>query len=158
MHYTKFALVGVAALSLGLAACQQQGPKQSLGTLGGAAIGALGGSQIGDGRGKLVAVAVGTLLGAVIGNEIGLSLDKADKLYANQTANYALEQNRSGQQSTWQNPDSGNYGTITPTRTIYNDVGQPCREYQQTITVGGRSQSGYGTACRDANGDWRISN
>jgi len=156
MRYAKFFLVGVVALGLGLAACQQQGPKQTIGTLGGAALGGLAGAQIGSGSGKLAAVAVGTLLGAFIGSEVGKSLDKADQVYAEQTTSDALEENRSGQRSTWENPDSGNSGTVTPTRTTYNDAGQPCREYQQTITVGGKTQTAYGTACRDANGDWRI--
>ena len=156
MRYAKMAVVGVVALGLGLAACQQQGPKQTIGTLGGAALGGLAGSQIGKGKGQLVAVGAGVLLGAFLGSEVGKSLDKADQAYAQQTTNEALETNRSGQQSTWSNPDSGNRGAVTPTRTTYNDAGQPCREFQQTIVVGGKTQTAYGTACRDANGDWRI--
>jgi hypothetical protein len=31
-----------------------------------------------------------------------------------------------------------------------------CREYTKTIQVGNRQQSGYGTACLQPNGDWRI--
>jgi surface antigen len=154
MRYTKMALVGVVAL--GLAACEQQGPKQTIGTLGGAAVGGLAGSQIGKGEGQLIAVGAGVLLGALVGSEIGKSLDKADQTYAAQTTNEALEHNRTGQPSSWSNPDSGNSGAVTPTRTSYNDAGQPCREFQQTIVVGGKTENAYGTACRDANGDWRI--
>ena len=31
-----------------------------------------------------------------------------------------------------------------------------CREFQQTITVGGRTETAYGTACRQPDGDWKI--
>lgn len=31
-----------------------------------------------------------------------------------------------------------------------------CREYQKTITVGGRYESGYGTACMQPDGSWMI--
>ncbi|MSO74770.1 MAG: glycine zipper 2TM domain-containing protein [Alphaproteobacteria bacterium] len=152
------AVVSLVVAGLGLSACQQQGPKQTIGTLGGAALGGLAGSQIGKGKGQLVAVGAGVLLGAFLGSEIGKSLDKADQAYAAQTSNQALENNPVGQKSSWSNPDSGNSGAITPTRTTYNDAGQPCREFQQTIVVGGKTQSAYGTACRDANGDWKIVN
>ena len=85
-------------------------------------------------------------------------LRSADQLYAERTADQALETNPTGQSSTWNNPDSGNSGTITPTRTSYTDSGQPCREYQQTATIGGETQQAYGTACRQADGSWRIAN
>lgn len=158
MRYAKVAVIGLVVAGLGLSACQQQGPKQTIGTLGGAAVGGLAGSQIGKGKGQLVAVGAGVLLGALFGGEIGKSLDKADQAYAAQTTNQALENNPTGQQSSWSNPDSGNHGDIKPTRTTYNDAGQPCREFQQTIVVGGKTQSAYGTACRDATGDWKIVN
>ena len=57
----------------------------------------------------------------------------------------------------WNNPNIGNSGTIVPTQTIVSN-GQPCREFTQTIIVGGQSQQGYGRACRQADGSWRISN
>jgi len=31
-----------------------------------------------------------------------------------------------------------------------------CREFTQTVTVGGRLQSGYGTACMQPDGSWQI--
>lgn len=155
----------VAALSL-LAACAQQGPyggggygsgpafnKQTAGGVLGAVGGAVAGSQFGQGSGQLAATAAGTLLGAFFGSQIGQSLDRADVGYAGDTTNYALRTNNT---STWQNPESGNAGTITPTRTFQADSGALCREFQQTITVGGRTERAYGTACRQRDGSWRI--
>ena len=160
MNLVRNAVLGIALAGMvGLGACSQNaGDKETLGSLGGAALGGLAGAQIGSGSGQLAATAVGALLGFFIGSEVGKSLDKADQLYAERTADQALETNPTGQSSTWNNPDSGNSGTLTPTSTSYTDSGQPCREYQQTVTIGGETQQAYGTACRQADGSWRIVN
>ncbi|MEW5703428.1 MAG: RT0821/Lpp0805 family surface protein [Pseudomonadota bacterium] len=156
-RFTKPLLAIPLALSLGLSACAANtGPKEGLGTLLGAGTGALAGSQIGKGRGQLVAVAVGTLAGAYLGSEIGKSLDRADRLYMAKTSGQALESNPIGQTSTWVNPDSGNTGTITPTRTYQANNNRYCREFQQTVTVGGNTEQAYGTACRQEDGSWEI--
>ena len=80
MHAFRMALVGLIALTMGLAGCSgNPGDKEALGTILGAVGGGIAGSQVGKGRGKLVATGIGTLLGAAIGNEIGKSLDRADR-------------------------------------------------------------------------------
>ena len=56
----------------------------------------------------------------------------------------------------WRNPDSGNSGSITPTRTYEIANGQYCREYRQTIVIGGEPQQAYGTACRQPDGTWQT--
>ena len=156
MKFVKFAAVG--AIVLVLAACNHaaMGTKQTFGTLGGAALGGLAGSQIGSGKGKLAAVGAGVLLGALLGGEIGKSLDRADRLAMRRTTNSALETRPSGTTTSWRNPDSGNYGTITPQPAFQNTAGQYCREFQQTVTVSGRTQDAYGTACRQPDGTWKI--
>lgn len=145
-------------LTLFLVACADSGPKQTVGTLLGAAAGGLAGAQVGSGSGQLAATAAGALLGAYLGSEVGKSLDKADELYAQQAAADALENAPTGATSNWTNPDSGNSGTITPVRTYQTAQGQYCREYQQTVTVAGQTQQAYGTACREPDGTWRIVN
>lgn len=47
-------------------------------------------------------------------------------------------------------------GTITAVRDGTSSAGRYCREFQQTVTVGGRTESGYGTACRQPDGSWAI--
>ncbi|MBK1666744.1 hypothetical protein CKO28_01625 [Rhodovibrio sodomensis] len=150
-------IAGALALGAMLAACQTNGmgTKQIGGGLIGAGVGGLAGSQIGDGRGQLLATGTGAVIGLLVGSEIGKSLDRADKLYAERTAQQALETNPSGQPARWRNPDSGNRGQITPTRT-YKQSGSYCREYQTTIMVGGKAQTGYGTACRMPDGSWQM--
>ena len=152
-------VVGIVAISL--AACeanQQYGPKETGGAILGGVAGGLLGSQIGGGKGQLAATAAGTLLGVFVGSSVGKSLDKADRLYATQTANNALERNPSGQRSTWSNPDSGHSGSVTPTRTVYASDGLPCRDYETTVTIDGRTETAVGRACRQSDGTWRIVN
>jgi surface antigen len=70
----------------------------------------------------------------------------------------SLETAPSGTTATWVNPDNGNQGTVMPVRTYQTPAGMYCREYQQTVVVKGQPQQGYGTACRQPNGSWRVSN
>lgn len=153
-------LVAVLAMAVLLGACaetrQGAGEKQTFGTLGGAVLGGLAGSQIGGGRGQLAATAAGTLLGAVLGSEIGKSLDRADQAYMARTTQDTLEHRPTGQVSEWTNPDTGHSGTIRPVETYQRDDGRYCREFQQTVNVGGRTEEAYGTACRQPDGTWQI--
>ena len=141
-----------------LTACetlQGKGNKELLGAGSGAILGGLAGSQIGDGKGRLIATGVGTFLGGLIGTEIGRSLDRADMIYAHQ-ANEQAYSAPIGEPVNWNNPESGNYGTVVPTRDGYSSSGRYCREYQQTIYVGGQQESAYGTACQQPDGSWEI--
>jgi surface antigen len=144
-------------LAVVLVGCQtgSMGTKEGVGTVGGAVAGGLVGSRFGGGTGKLVAVGVGTLLGAFIGREIGSSLDKADQQYADRAAAQAYSA-PIGQRITWNNPQSGNQGTIVPIRDGYVDSGAYCREFQQTIVVVGHTEQAHGTACRQPDGSWKI--
>jgi surface antigen len=99
----------------------------------------------GKGTGKLVGTALGALAGAYLGNQVGQSLDNADRAAMKQSAQYSLEATKVGHTSNWSNPDSGNSGTITPTNTYQAPSGEYCREYQQTVTVGGKTEEAYGT-------------
>lgn len=156
--------VTACMLAVSLAACAQQGGgsggyglnKQTGGAVLGGVGGAVAGAQFGKGTGQIAATALGTLLGAFVGSEVGASLDRADATYAHQAGQQAFESAPSGQAIAWNNPDSGHYGTVTPTRTYEATPGQYCREYQQSVTVGGQKQQSYGTACRQPDGSWQV--
>jgi len=147
----------VTVFALALSGCQtgSMGAKESVGTVGGAIAGGLIGSRFGGGAGKLVAVGAGTLLGAFVGREIGSSLDKSDHQYAEQASQRAYAA-PIGERVVWNNPQSGNSGTVVPVRDGYTPAGSYCREFQQTIVVGGRSEQAFGTACRQPDGSWKI--
>lgn len=146
----------VLTLCVALAACEEGREKETMGTLAGAGLGALLGSQIGGGKGAMAAIAVGTLAGAWAGSEIGKSLDKADKAYAQRTAQDALEYNKTGQTATWRNPDSGHSGTVTPVNTYRSAEGEDCRKFETSIYVDGKQEQGTGIACRQPDGTWKI--
>ena len=150
----------VFALPLALGACEGggfggMGQKQTIGALGGAAAGGLAGSAIGSGSGQLLAVGAGALLGGLLGSQIGKSLDAKDEEYAADAVERASVA-PVGETVSWRNPDSGNFGTVTPTRDATAGDGRPCREYRTTINVEGKAEQGTGIACRNADGTWQI--
>jgi hypothetical protein len=61
-----------------------------------------------------------------------------------------------GEKITWSNGDAT--GVVVATKEGSNAQGLTCREFQQTITVGGTSEDAYGTACLQADGAWKIVN
>jgi len=154
---TPIALLAALLLTAGGCASDQYGENETVGTLVGAGLGGYIGSEIG-GRGTSGAVgaAAGTLAGAIVGGSIGRRLDEADRLEHQRTTQHALETAQTGTSQEWQNPDTGHSGSVTPTRTYEAESGQPCREFQQTIIVGGEEVQGYGTACRQPDGTWKI--
>lgn len=155
MKSSRIALVAVAALAL--TACTEGKEKEEFGTLLGGIGGAAIGSQIGGGSGRIIAAAAGTLLGAFAGRELGKSLDKADAEAAHR-AQTAAHTAPIGQQITWSNPETGHSGTVTPTRQGTDTSGNQCREYQSTVTIGGKTEQAYGTACRQPDGSWKVVN
>ena len=148
----------MAVTALGGCVTDGMGTKQGAGTLLGAGLGGWAGSQVGGGRGQLAAVAVGALAGAWMGGEAGKSLDKADRAYAQRTAQDALEYNKVNQTASWNNPDSKASGTVTPTRTYQTADGTNCREYETTVVIDGKTEKATGTACRQPDGTWRVAN
>ncbi len=153
----KSTLSCLALASLLLAGCENSsvGQKQALGGLSGAALGGLLGAQFGAGTGKLAATGAGVLIGGLVGSEIGRSMDETDRIRANQAINQSYSA-PIGDPITWNNPGTGNFGAVTPTRDGTSRSGQYCREFRQTISVDGRSQQGTGVACQQADGTWRI--
>ena len=148
-------LLAVSLVLPGCADLSGVGPKQGIGILSGAAAGGFAGAQMGKRRGKLAMTALGTLFGALAGSGVGSSLDRADELYAGHAVQ-RVGSARTGQRITWKNTETGNSGVLVPTTAARRTSEGVCREYQQTITVGGRTQQGFGTACQQSDGSWRM--
>ena len=150
-------VVAMLAASIMLSACQTNnwGGGETFGTLGGAAAGGLIGSQIGHGSGNAAATLAGVLLGGFVGNQLGGMVDDNDRRRM-ATAERQAYTAPVGQQIAWNNPSNGNSGTITPIRDGYDQGGAYCREFQQTIVVGGQQKQGYGRACQQPDGSWKI--
>lgn len=143
-----------AALALSLGACQTgMTTSETVGTVGGAAGGALIGSQFGSGTGQLAATALGTVVGAFAGREIARRLDSTSSTRAASAEREAVANN---QTITWNNPQTGNQGSVRPVRTYQNSNGQTCRDYTHTINVEGKRETARGTACRQSDGTWQL--
>lgn len=140
--------VFVAILTVSLGGCAT---KEEAGALTGMAVGAAVGSTLGGGRGRALAIWLGAVVGAQIGQTVGRYMDEQDRV----RTSMILENNRTNQATTWHNPDSGYDYTVTPTRT-YEVAQGPCREFTMDAIVGGKTQQVYGTACRQADGSWKI--
>lgn len=141
----------VSALALAGCATGPDPSQEQTGLVVGALVGGLLGSQIGEGHGRTAATIVGTMLGAAVGGNVGRSMDESDR---RKTA-HSLETLRTGVQSRWRNPDTGNEYTLVPMRTWDTPQG-PCREYELQAVIARRMESITGTACRQADGSWRM--
>jgi surface antigen len=154
-------IASILLVTLSLSACAQDGSSnlvnnQTIGSVIGGLGGAAVGSQFGEGRGRTLAIIAGGLAGTIIGGTLGSNLDANDARMSQNTAQQALSNNSVGQTSSWNNPSSGNSGTITP-QGSYQTASGNCRQFEQTVTTAdGQLRTGYGTACQQADGSWRI--
>lgn len=126
--------------------------RELLGSVLGAAVGGLAGSQLGKGKGQLVGVAGGAIIGYLIGGSIGRSMDEIDQNCIGQV----LEHGQDGQEVIWNNPENGGIYEVSPQRTYQAKSGEYCREYTARSEIGGKTQTTYGTACRQEDGSWKI--
>ncbi len=148
----RFYLVLASATILTLSAGCETMSQAEQGEVIGGVIGGVVGAQVGDGSGQTAAIIIGTLAGAMIGRHLGESMDDVDRMKTART----LNESRTGQSTTWVNPDTGYEYTVTPTRT-YDQSGGPCREFSLDATVGGQpDQEVFGNACLQADGSWLI--
>jgi 17 kDa outer membrane surface antigen len=59
-----------------------------------------------------------------------------------------------GERIVWS--EGGASGSVIPTREGTSTDGRYCREFQQDVTVGGRVEQAYGTACMNPDGSWEV--
>ncbi len=142
----------VATLGTGCAAIEAN-PKTTIGAVGGAT---LGGLIAGAAGANPAAIAASVIGGMLVGGLVGNLLDERDRRLASEATQRALETAPTGQPVPWQNPDNGHSGTVKVTQTYQTASGTYCREFQQTVTIGGQPQSAFGTACRQPDGSWKI--
>lgn len=129
-------------------------------TAAGALAGGLIGNQIFHGeKNAFAGVLAGALIGGLVGNRIGNYMDAQDKA----NMQNAITTVPVGQQASWTSDRRGPNGqpvsyTVRPVKVI-RAHNRYCREYQTTVTVGGKTQQpAYGKACRQPDGSWKIMN
>lgn len=147
----KFVLTIFLAFVVATTGCAQQITKRDAGLGIGAVTGALLGNTVGKGHGREVATVAGAIAGAYLGSAIGQYMDSVDRLRMNQ----ALETAPDRTSHTWSNRQTGIRYAVTPTRTFDREA--PCREYTTQAVIGGRTETIYGTACRQPDGSWQVS-
>jgi surface antigen len=151
-------LIAVALIGAGVAACSaDSGPKETGGTVAGAAAGAIVGNVLAGSGNRVAGTVIGATVGGFLGNRIGTALDDEDKRRAYAAQLQALETGPSGAPVAWRNPDSGRYGNVVP-GPAYEANGATCRSYSQTIYIDGNPQAARGTACRNPDGSWTVVN
>jgi len=147
----QFHLYLVVVITIALGGCANNGPKEDTGMVIGGVLGGVLGHEVGKGHGRTAATIIGTLAGAAIGSAIGRSMDDTDRL----KMGTSLETVRTGVASNWRNPDTLYEYQFTPTRTYETNEG-PCREFTLDAEIGGNTEQVYGTACRQADGNWKV--
>ncbi|QJB55053.1 glycine zipper domain-containing protein [Pseudodesulfovibrio sp. zrk46] len=117
----------------------------------GATVGGLAGATIGalTFKDKLLGAAVGAGVGVLMGYIVGNEWDKSDE----KKLQHAMENNKSGQASSWTNPDTGESYSATPSHPymaenkVYRDV---------VIKDEKDGQSVMAKAWRDDKGVWHL--
>ncbi len=143
---SRFLMLAILLVVLTGCASQQQN-----GTIIGGITGALIGSAIGDGSGQNVAIAAGAIAGSLIGSSIGKRFDEQDQ----SRIAYSMQRN---QRSSWTNSTTGHRYTVMPSPTFApSSSNRHCREFTVDTEIGNRTESAYGTACRQDDGSWQIS-
>lgn len=144
-------------LLLGLGACATPGAvRQPAETQPESTTGTPAGPATGDGGEQVARLTTGLLAGGALAPGLDKTLDPADRLAMRDTTQKALGTGRSGVAVAWRNAASGHSGSVTPQPPFRTDKGLDCREFQQTVTIDGAMITGYGTACRDNEGAWRM--
>ena len=148
----KFAAIATLSTGLVLAGTAQSRAGQEdllLGSLLGAAAGGGAGYAFGKGKGALIGGIMGLALGAVVSNHL------ADRSYAAGPVyeGYVPPPPPAYQPQVYQAPG---YQGVAYANAGYSQA--YCRSYTTSIRVDGRRHPTSGTACRRADGTWRIVN
>ncbi len=154
---TIIVVVGLATASVGGCTWVEDqfgfGEKAQVGAAGGAAAGGLLAAVAGAGP---LGLAAGVVLGGIAGSAIGNKLDNNDRDAALRAQQQAMANNAAGETTAWTDPSDGHAGTYTPINTYETPDGKTCRDFTQTVTIDGQQETATGTACKMADGTWRV--
>lgn len=104
-------------------------------------------------KGAVASTIIAQMDGGLIGGAIGSDLSDGDRRVALEAEYRALEYTPAGQAVKWQGSSSGHTGEVVAAQP-YRVGSQDCRQYTQSVSLAGQSQSARGTACRNADGSW----
>ena len=124
---------------------------EAAGAVVGGVLGGAVGSQVGKGEGRAVAILVGTVIGAAVGAQMARGVADEDRACIGHTLELVGDNRPVG----WVNQNTGISYVVTPLRG-YKEGSLACREFTTRTSVGGRSGTSKGRACRSGEGVWRI--
>ena len=124
---------------------------EAVGAVLGGVVGGAVGSRVGRGEDRVIATVLGTVIGAVIGARIGRGMEEADRACIGHT----LEIAGNNASVKWANPHTGVSYVVTPVRGYKTD-GRACREFTTRASMGGKSTTTQGRACRTGDGVWQL--
>jgi len=110
----------------------------------------------------LITLALGACQSDQIGSDQGTakatyysaSTSQSDDERSQQTEKRALSA-PVGQKLTWNNPETGNSGTVTVVRDNYDSKGSYCRDMHKTSLIDGQSKESSGKVCQQSDGSWK---
>ena len=143
----KILTILAAASMAALAGCGTT--SQTTSRSGGGLLGLAGGGTPGGGT---AASRISAMNGGLVGGTIGAGLNAGEKRSALEAEYKALEYTACGQKVAWQGI-SGHSGEVVAAQP-YRVGSQDCRQYTQTVVIGGASTTARGTACRNSDGSW----
>lgn len=84
-------------------------------------------------------------------------LTAEDRAINSKCINKTMNEAPTGATWKWNNPKTGNSGTVTPTSKAGRHTGQTCRNLTETITLkDGRTETIAARACKKADGSWSV--
>jgi len=138
-------LLLIAVIGLGLTACAGHDHDNDTQTVVGATIGGLIGTQVDRGASAPFANV----------DAISRHLNDEDKRRMQEAGARAYE-GPLGQTVTWRNDASGHSGSITAKSEHKRATGDLCREFEAQVLAGTHKETGYGIACHQADGSWKV--
>ena len=83
-------------------------------------------------------------------------LSESDLVYARAAAADVLGKGGKDVSQSWENPNTGARGAVTPLTSTYSEGGQTCRQFLVSY-VQGKTQAWFqGAACKFADGAWEV--
>jgi surface antigen len=110
----------------------------------------------------VIAIAIAALAGCASapssGRASGASAGAAGSVSIVMTpeVNHALDTAIRNQPVTWSDAESGTQTEFTVLRMYQKDDGTYCREFTESVSKGGGTDSAQGVACRQPDGTWRA--
>jgi hypothetical protein len=85
-------------------------------------------------------------------------LTPGDRKLLVETAQTALEKGKTGESTSWSNPETQVEGTVTPVQTYGDKPGPPCRKFNVAVTIQNKIHQAFDSACRLQEGGWKSVN